>query len=223
MITNEIDTVRPQIIDTFEKLRKDYYDLRSRWGVEEGISESRKRESEYYTSTTYLTDRLDNQDNHVGWPEHFYSINLPQLRDKRPEYWKHYVDRAKNFTAVMLGAHTSALALNYPPQGFVSWHTNWNAPSYQILFTWSKTGEGYFRYRDPITHEIVTLQDKVGWNVRYHYFGAKDDPSRVLWHCAYTKCERFSFAYKFVDCSEEYFLSSLEDIRENDKNISMAM
>jgi len=154
---------------------------------------------EWYCSEEYLWYvKEEHGDSHQGFPETYYSINLPQLKRKQPDQWADYVYRVKNEVATSLGAHTSALALMYPPEGFVGWHTNWNCASYQILFTWSETGDGYFRYVDPATDEIVTLEDQPGWNVRYHYFGSKDEPNQVLWHSAYTNCDRFSFAYKYL-------------------------
>lgn len=198
MVTHEIELKNKELLNMMEELRKEFYQLKEDHGVEDGISERLEVPdvtNEYYCEEEYL--EFINPTTHVGFPTSYYSINMPQLKRKQPDIWSDYVERVKNKTAALLGAHTSALALMYPPEGFVAWHTNWNSPSYQILFTWSETGEGYFRYKDPSTGEIITLHDKPGWNVRYHYFGSVEEKEHVLWHCAYTKCDRFSFAYKY--------------------------
>ena len=203
MITHEVKLNNSEILETMEGFRKEFYRLRDLYGTEDGISKSGglnlRYSNEYFCNWTYLQEMMSDPDSHIGYPTEYYSTNLPQLKRKHPDQWGKYLDDLKNRTAERFGAHTSALALHYPPEGFVGWHTNWNSPSYQILFTWSETGDGYFRYKDPTSNTIVTLRDSPGWNVRYHYFGRKEEPEHALWHCAYTKCERFSFAYKYVN------------------------
>jgi len=202
MHTKEIQLNNRQIEKQLTDLKDEFFELREKYGAKEGESKELGEwqvDPEWYCSEEYLWHiKEENGDNHIGFPETYYSINLPQLKRERPDQWADYVYRVKNDMAVTLGAHTSALALMYPPGGFVGWHTNWNCPSYQILFTWSETGDGYFKFVDPATNEIVTLQDEPGWNVRYHYFGSKKEPNHALWHSAYTDCDRFSFSYKYV-------------------------
>ena len=83
----------------------------------------------------------------------------------------------------------------YPPGGFVGWHTNYAAPGWIVLFNWSEKGEGYFRYYHD--EQLITLQDKPGWNARVGRF--RPEPENGLWHCARTECRRFSFSYRFDD------------------------
>ena len=83
----------------------------------------------------------------------------------------------------------------YPPGGFVSWHTNYKAPGWIILFNWSEEGKGYFKYYHK--YKLVTLKDKPGWNARVGRFPS--EPDNLMWHCAKTECRRFSFSYRFDD------------------------
>ncbi len=225
MNTQEVDLKNKAILGRMEELRKRFFELREKYGIEDGISKKLEVEgvtNEYFCKDNeYFVELLEEPKAHVGFPTSYYSINLPELRRKHPDTWGGYVEDVKNKTASLLGAHTSALALFYPPTGFVGWHTNWNCSSYQILFTWSETGEGYFRYKDPKTDEVVTLKDKAGWNVRYHYFGSANEPEHALWHTAYTECDRFSFAYKFENGGigspkdkmvKQMFLDTVEEI-----------
>lgn len=204
-----------------DAFREEFFALREKYGVEDGISIKTQNDTSHswYCEEDYLLDICSLP--HAGFPERYYSINIPALAKEHPDIWMDYLDRLKNETATLLGAHTSALSLFYPPTGFVGWHTNENCSSYQILFTWSETGEGFFRYRDPITQDVVTLNDKPGWNVRAHYFGSADEPDYRFWHCAYTDCNRFSFAYKWVNGSinslqdaqvKRMFLEAIDDI-----------
>ena len=82
-----------------------------------------------------------------------------------PEIWTPFRDKVKHDFAREIGAHTSALLSYYPRGGFVGWHTNWNANAYQVLFTYSETGNSYFRYYDKQSGDIITLDEKPGGNV----------------------------------------------------------
>jgi hypothetical protein len=151
---------------------------------------------EYYCGEDYLQACLS-RDILVCAPDrHFAQVIVNMVREDR-EKWVDYMKRLKYDFAAEIGAHTSALLSYYPPGGFVGWHTNHNASAYQVLFTWSKTGNGYFRYLDNETGEIVTIQDKPGWQARHFYFGPKEEPENLCWHSAYAGDERLTLAYKF--------------------------
>jgi hypothetical protein len=66
------------------------------------------------------------------------------------------------------------------------------------MFTWSNSGNGYFKYLDNTTGKIVTIQDKPGWQCRHYYFGKKDELNNNCWHAAYAGEDRITLAYKFV-------------------------
>lgn len=154
---------------------------------------------EYFCSEEYLNHMLSIGDKHTGFPEEHMAHPISAAVDNDPTKFTGFRDKVKHEFARELGAHTSALLNYYPPGGFVGWHTNWNANAYQILFTWSRTGDGYFKYRDPQTKEIVTIQDKPGWQCRHYYFGRDDEPDHHCWHAAYAGQERITLAYKFVN------------------------
>ena len=54
----------------------------------------------------------------------------------------------------------------YPPGGYISWHNNANASAYNLIFTWSETGDGYFKYIDGETKEEIVIKDKPVGNVK---------------------------------------------------------
>jgi len=79
----------------------------------------------------------------------------------------------------------------YPPGGYMGWHTNSGAPGWRMYISYAEEpGKSFFRYRDPVTHDIVTSWDE-RWNVRLFEIRA-DIP---LWHAVYSDTQRFSFGY----------------------------
>jgi hypothetical protein len=92
---------------------------------------------------------------------------------------------------------TNALATIYPANGFMSWHNNSDASGHNVLFTWSENGNGFFRYEDPITKEIVTLDDSPGWTCKVGYFGKMGEQDKLFWHCCSTEEIRITVAWIF--------------------------
>lgn len=152
----------------------------------------------YYTSREYLLDCLS-RDELVGPPDRYFAQPISKMVREDKEMWGDFMQKVKYDFAAELGAHTSALLSYYPPGGFVGWHTNFDANAYQVLFTWSETGEGFFEYYDKQKDEIIKIEDVPGWQCRHYYFGAGDEPDLHCWHAAYTECQRITLAYKFVN------------------------
>jgi hypothetical protein len=163
-------------------------------------SEEDKTKGEYYCSRDYLTDCLS-RDTLVGVPDRHWAQPISKMV-RVDAKWKPFMQRVKFDFASEIGAHTSALLSYYPKGGFVGWHTNYDATAYQVLFTWSKSGNGYFKYYDKEKDEIVTIQDKPGWQCRHYYFGPEDEPHNHCWHAAYAGEDRITLAYKFVGGGE---------------------
>ena len=136
---------------------------------------------------------------HSGFPEQHFSQPVSQMAQRDPDKWKSIEYTVKKKFPEVLGVHSSALFNYYPPGGFVGWHTNWNANAYQLLFTWSRTGNGYFKYWDLEKQEIITIQDVPGWQCRWYYFGRHDEPNHHCWHAAYAGCDRVTLAYKVLN------------------------
>jgi hypothetical protein len=92
-------------------------------------------------------------------------------------------------------------SLWYPPSSYRLWHTNETQPGwrmYVIDFDEPPAEPGdtsFFRYMDPRTHEIVTL-DEGPRMVRF--FKAEQDPSRLFWHCIVNPTPRHRWSFGFV-------------------------
>ena len=168
----------------------DYVSIRDNDSYEKG---------QEYCSDIALREKLIKWEDHEGFPEEYFAQPISHMVKADPEQWTHFRDKVKFDFAYDIGAHSSALLSYYPPGGHVGWHTNWNANAYQILFTYSKDGDGYFRYYDKKKKEIVTIPDQIGWQCRHYYFGRKDEEDHHCWHSAYAGGERLTLAYKFVN------------------------
>ena len=79
----------------------------------------------------------------------------------------------------------NALFAVYPPGGYISWHNNANASAFNCVFTWSETGDGWWKHWDNEKKEMVTIPDKKGWQCKVGYFGAYEDPpEKLVYHTA---------------------------------------
>lgn len=164
-------------------------------------SEENVENAEYYCGKEWLEHMLLNWNAHSGYPEQHMAQPVSTMVAKDRDKFINFKEKVKNDFAAEIGAMHSALLNYYPPGGFVGWHTNWNANCYQILFTWSKSGNGYFKYYDKKKNEIVTIQDVPGWQCRHFYFGRKDELDHHCWHAAYAGEDRITLAYKFTNNS----------------------
>lgn len=147
-----------------------------------------------YTTDFYLAN-VKSRSKDKGFPDEHFSHPIGQNTEKRPDIFKKFYYSVKYDFATEIGANANALFNYYPPGGFVGWHNNWNAAAHQILFTWSETGDGFFKYQDTETGDIIKLEDRPGWQARHYRFEREEEER--CWHAAYTACKRITLAYKF--------------------------
>lgn len=151
---------------------------------------------------------------HVGGPLDARSYGIKPSLYKGVAVQEYYEDWSKLHSAMCLelGISHSALSQLYPPNGFIGWHNNANASGYNLLFTWSETGEGSFEYLNPKTDKIVVLKDRKGWSCKAGYFGNYGEPGKVIYHCARTKCWRMTLSYTFGRAERPYWLDAIDHI-----------
>jgi len=175
--------------------------------IECNVGEARGKGVEWFASEEYLRERmLPRWNEHIGYPKTYRIFPVERLAGRReddPE-WMKYWNWGRYELPPEIGTASSALFVHYPVDGLTGWHTNWNANAYQILFTWSETGDGFFRYYDKQKDEVVTVEDKPGWQCRWYYFGRKDEPDHHCWHTCYTRCRRMTLAFKFSNNGLDY-------------------
>ena len=165
--------------------------------------------SEYAASLECL--KSTSADSHDGFPpDSFgYDLNEPTLK-KTLEHEGHrftpdeiewiqtYIKKSQELDDTLgayIGYKFCALKMYYPADGYIAWHTNWNVPGFNCLFTWGD-GNGYWRHLDSTKEEpgsirpdpdkhLVHMQDVPGWHCKLGYYGKKDEHNKIMWHAAY--------------------------------------
>lgn len=102
-----------------------------------------------------------------------------------------YVKLLQNY----MGLYNLAVAALYPKDGYISWHHNGDHMGYNVLFTYSTDGDGYFRYYDYKLKQVVNIPDKLGWSVKLNHFPNTLLSNEVCWHTAKTKNYRLTFGF----------------------------
>ena len=83
----------------------------------------------------------------------------------------------------------------YPKNGFMSWHTNSDAPHKRIYITWSsEENKSFFRYYDG--EKVITDYDNKGITIRIF---ESSETKPYFWHCVGSECDRVSFGYRIEE------------------------
>ena len=176
------------------------------------------KNSEDYLNDTDKLKVIKAGSSHNGYPEILKGYNIrdyngAMFNDKSNSHIpKTFVDKYNDISKRLmteLAVRNNAVATLYPPSGFISWHTNANASGFNLIFTWSETGDGYFEYIDE-NGETVRLQDaKNEWVCRYGMFGEYFQTKHpIVYHAAYTDCWRMTLGFIF---SKEDIAGDLQD------------
>ena len=165
----------------------------------------REGRAEYATSLECIKSM--NPSIHDGYPPDSYGYDLneptilktmPMLNAEERKHAERFLEKSRwldDTLGNLLGYRFCALKMFYPEDGYIAWHTNWNVPGYNAIFTWSD-GTGYWRHIDSTNEKegsimadpdknLVHLQDKNGWHVKLGYYGKKEEHNRIMWHSAF--------------------------------------
>lgn len=143
--------------------------------------------------------------------EFAYPRDALMVSEESNQFLHTALKKYKNKLQRKLCVNGNALSAMYPSGGYIGWHHNGNAPGYNILFSYSLDGDGWFKYYDYSDNEIKTLYDNPGWNVKVGYYpNQKVEPNRVYWHSAYTSRPRTSIA--FIVRDKDLWISMINDI-----------
>ena len=159
---------------------------------------------EYYTSEEYLSS-IDKKI-HEGFPEKTHGIDLVFCDSIDDNIRKRIRQVDMDFNSV-LGSERCAVKMYYPEGGYMGWHNNHNASGYNILFSYTKNGNGFFRYK---TDQLVTMNDSPGWTAKVGYYGNNDEPDKLFWHCARAYEDRLTLG--FVIPNKNFWEMMIEDI-----------
>lgn len=215
-LMNPIDINNDRVLDILEKARK---------LIEDGVYESYKlnaasEDAERWVNREYLDYIIDLGKKHDGFPVSSKSYNMgnePATRVKKQEHYER-VQNLKTELIAELGVRYNALFSIYPPGGYISWHNNQNAPGYNVLLTWSENGDGYWEHLDPVTNEVVRIDDVPGWQCKYGYYGSYiEGKEKVLYHAAATNCWRMTIAFVFnaEEGGKQMSEMMVEDLQSN--------
>ncbi len=171
-----------------------------------------KKENRAEYSTSLECIKSMNHQEHDGFPpDSFgYDMNEPTLTKvlqhegdrftpDEKKWIQTYIEKSRELDdelGTYIGYKFCALKMFYPEDGYIAWHTNWNVPGFNCLFTWNPTGQGYWRNIDPSNEKpgsviadpdkhLVHLDDPVGWHCKLGYYGKKEEHDKLLWHSAY--------------------------------------
>lgn len=151
----------------------------------------------------YMHRIIDRGKQHEGFPESMrcYANLMPGSGERPPENLQQvlpYRDASLKLNDRLmteLSAKRNTLITCYPPGGWIGWHNNANAAGYNVIFSWSENGDGWFDYWDLDKKERVRIPDHPGWQCKMTYFGSYDEPENLCYHAASTDCFRISVAY----------------------------
>ena len=167
----------------------------------------------------YLERQIAKGRGHDGFPESMrvYAGTMPNKEGETSKSSVEYREKGQEVNQRLmtaLSAKKNTLVTCYPPGGWISWHNNANASGYNVLFSWSETGDGWFDYWDLEKKERVRIPDVPGWQCKMGYFGSYEQTDRICWHAASTDCLRITAAYVFME-AETIWQDILDDIEEN--------
>ena len=185
----------------------------STWFEEKGKPylklEGEPDENEYYTSEEYFNSI--NKEKHIGFPEKAFGIDMG-LFNSSNENLKARIRKIDSDLNSILGSKMCAVKMHYPKGGYMGWHNNHNCPGYNILFSYTKNGNGFFRYKDPITMNTHTMFDEKGWTAKVGYFGDLKEKEHLYWHCARANEDRLTLGFVIPDKQFwEYMIEDIED------------
>ena len=204
-----------KILDLLEDFRYTYRELYQPEKTNRLLGDTEKvGMADYYTSDEELNRIIAMGESHEGFPRgaSCHAIKPEHYESTHPEEYAKTWFQLDEKMKTELGLQVSVLSSLYPPGGYIGWHNNANAAAHNLIFSWSEKGDGWFKYVDPKTNEIVTVEDKQGWQLKAGYFGAYGSGD-VVYHAARTNCYRMTLSY-VLGHNEDYWQDCIDYITE---------
>lgn len=192
------------------------------------------RALEHWHTDDYRDEIMKKGAAHEGYPEagFFYQLKVQQMKWRKnarinTKFQEKFIAAQTKFNQDLmseLGMRRNCLLVAYPEEGFIGWHNNSNAPGYNLIFTFSEKGDGYWENYNGGTEEFERIQDVPGWQCKASYFGhwgdVNNDPAskrNIVWHTAKTfDSWRMTCSYLFDLQSKDWWEDSVQVIKEND-------
>jgi hypothetical protein len=182
----------------------------------EKLDDSEK--GQYALSEEYLREAMKDPQRY-GYPKHMFGAVMDNMLSKQslqPKKFREACDETDKKLIHYFAARNNALRAYYPPDGYIGWHNNGNAPGYNIIITCNPDGDGEFVHYDHNEDKIIRYPDKKGWYVKVGYFGSYSEPDKMYWHCAKTNSPRITLSY--IIPHEDLWKSMIDDIGIPDKD-----
>lgn len=215
-----LDGWKDYVTTNLDKINSELLTQRVAGQVSDGVESIEK-----YMSDEYRMSVVNQGTSHCGFPDAGYYIQMKpdQLNwiGNDHQFQREYINTYTAFNNSMiqeLGIRKNALCIAYPPRGFIGWHNNANASSYNLIFTYSETGDGYWQHINPHTNEVETIPDVPGWQCKAAYFGSysEHDPKTLIYHTAKTNsCWRLTVSYVFDRVNKEWWEQAIEEIESD--------
>jgi len=172
------------------------------------------KDAQDWVSDQYMEEIISMGDRHNGYPAALKGYSGLKHTDIDSPITASIKDATSILDTKLiefLSCRNNALNACYPPGGFISWHNNANASGFNIIITYSETGEGWFDYWDTEKKERIRVQDKKGWQAKMSYFGEYHTPDSLCYHAAYTDCYRITVSFVFAE-ADAFWEEVIEDL-----------
>jgi len=212
MSLQKFDIKNTRVLEILEDFRYTYRELYQPEQTNEMMNYHQVGMADHFTGEDEMNRIIDLGERHNGAAENSvcYPIKPDHYNGPHPSEYKKTWQELDKALKTELGLGSSALSTLYPPDGFIGWHNNANASQHNLIFTWSQDGDGWFKYIDPVTQEVITIQDEKGWNLKAGHFGAYGSGD-VVYHAARTNCYRMTLSY-VLGHDEQYWEDCIDYI-----------
>ena len=152
------------------------------------VYKEKKEEQDHIASTiTSIDPSLSNHINRNDDIRYNFTLPLTQIEISLKSKIKQKFNVDKKLTiSNNLGCYTKIENYN----GYMGWHTNSNNPGKRWYFIYNTDDNSSFmRFINPKNEKMTTQYEPKGWSLNHFEIGNRKNP---LWHCLYTKTQRFS-------------------------------
>lgn len=203
------------VLDLLEEFRYTYRELYQPENTNLVLKADQAGMADHYTGEDEMRRIMSMGERHLGAAENSvcHPIKVEFYRGTHPEEYAKTWSYLDGKMKTELGLETSALSTLYPPNGFIGWHNNANASAFNLIFTWSEKGDGWFKYVDPETQSVITIPDEKGWQLKAGYFGAYGS-DHVMYHAARTNCYRMTLSY-VLGHNEDYWQDCIDYLTQS--------
>jgi predicted ribosomally synthesized peptide with nif11-like leader len=133
----------------------------------------------------------------------FHLVNLDQHVDHRlyDGYFEAKIRTIRHLEHVFGCEIQFSGSMWYPPFAYRLWHTNETQPGWRMyLIDFDESiapsdTRSFFRYMNPQTKELVTLQDRPKM---LRFFKVDQRADRLFWHCIVNRADRNRWSFGFV-------------------------